>query len=123
MEKTITRYVNGQKLTFDIEMESKVEVPIWYGKCRENGRYAWIDRDGVQLEHANGDMIEGTRVLSSTRPNKVYITYDYDPMYPDECIPEVHFHDTLEAAKAYEERIEKQYDGDICVVIYEAEVK
>lgn len=45
-----TYYVNGRILTFDVIEEGEVKVPVWYAKCRENGKMAWLDNHGIQFE-------------------------------------------------------------------------
>ena len=106
-------YANGKTYTFDITEETEVKVPMWYAKCRENGKMAWLDREGIQFEGEK-------RFQASTEPATKgrYITYEYDPLYPDDCIPVTRFHDTFAEAEAYAKNTMWQFD--ICVDIYEA---
>lgn len=117
MENTKTYYTEDNTYTFDILSEYEVKVPVWYAECRENGKTAWLDRHGYQFEG------EG-RIAASTTPvkqvDKTYITYEYTPMYPDDCTPITLFHNTLAEAEAYAERIMQESYGDIAVEIYEA---
>jgi hypothetical protein len=114
MENTKIYYVDGKKYTFDVVEVMEVKVPMWYAKCRENGKKAWLDREGIQFEG-------GERFKASTKPTKLYITYECDPRYPEDCMPITRFHDTLEDAEIYAKRTEQEFCGDICVDIYEAE--
>lgn len=114
-EKTKVYYTEDNIYTFDVTEETEVKVPMWYAKCRENGKMAWLDREGIQFE---GEQ----RFKASTNPiqkTECYITYEYDPLYPNDCIPVTRFHNTFEEAKVYAEYTKWQFD--ICVGIYKAE--
>ena len=113
MEKTY--YVNGQVLTFDIIEESEAKIPVWYAKCRENGKTAWLDNHGIQFEG------ERRFAASPEQVRKCYITYEHNPLYPEDFMPITLFHDTLEEAECYAKRVENKCGGDIFVDIYEAE--
>jgi hypothetical protein len=112
-------YTDDGTYTFDIIEEHQVKVPLWYAKCRENGKMAWLDREGVQFER-EGRVRASTKQIQTAR---CYITYEHDPVYPDDCIPITRFHRTLEEAKAYAERIERLYNNNIYVDIYEAKMR
>ena len=117
MGNTKTYYTNDGTYTFDVIEEDEVKVPMWYAKCRENGKYAWIDREGIQFEGEN-------RFKASTEPtnaNKYYITYECDPLYPNDCIPITRFHNSLKEAKSYAEKTMCEFG--IYVDVYEAERK
>ena len=117
MENTKVYYTESKIYTFDVTEETEVKVPMWYAKCRENGKMAWLDKEGIQFE---GEQ----RFQASTSPfqtRKCYITYEHDWRYPEDSIDITRFHNTLEEAKAYAERIRLEFDGDILVDIYEAE--
>lgn len=45
--------VNGNIYTFDIDEAYTSKSwcgTIWFGKCRENGKTAWLDSQGIQFE-------------------------------------------------------------------------
>ena len=109
-------FIDGKRYTFDVVEETEVKVPMWYAKCQENGKMAWIDCEGVQFEGEK-------RVQATTENSKSYLTYEYDPRYPEDCAPITRFHINLEEARSYAKRIEQEFDGDICVDIFEVERK
>ena len=51
MIKEVKRYtVNGKTYTFDVSYEEMTRCGMmWLGVCRENGKEAWLDADGVQF--------------------------------------------------------------------------
>ena len=43
-------YASGNTYTFDIKEAYNTRCGIvCYGKCRENGRFAWVDDKGIQF--------------------------------------------------------------------------
>ncbi len=115
MDNVKTYYTNDSTYTFDVIEKDIAKVPVWYARCRENGKFAWLDREGIQFDGEH-------RFSASTAPikaNKCYITYEYDPLYPDDCIPITRFHNSLAEAKSYAEKTMWQFD--IHVDIYVAE--
>lgn len=43
-------YANGKTYTFDVSEAYETRCGIvCYGKCRENGKFAWIDGKGIQF--------------------------------------------------------------------------
>lgn len=117
MENTRIYFIGSKSYTFDVIEETEVKVPMWYAKCRENGKMAWLDKEGIQFE---GEQ----RFQASIDPyygRKCYITYERDYRYPEDSIDITRFHNTLEEAVAYAERVRLESYGDITVHIYEAE--
>lgn len=115
-------YTNEKTYTFDVEEEYKVKTKILYGKCRENGKRAWLDKFGIQFEGENRFEASETPRPQTFEP-KVYIVYECCPMYPEDSIPITTFHNSLKEAKAYVKRINETSGGDIYATIYEAVVK
>ena len=93
-----------------------MKTTVYYAQCRENGKIAWLDYHGIQFEGED-------RFEASTKPicktETCYITYEHDPLYPDDCIPVVRFHNSLEEAKAYAKEMMWMFDTHVDV--FEAE--
>lgn len=115
MEKTRTYYASNQTYTFDIVREEKVEVNICYGVCRENGKTAWLDNLGLQFE--GEEWFQASQRPVPMKP-KCYISYEHDPMYPEDSIEMTRFWNTEKEAREYRKRVIKECP-DICVEIYE----
>lgn len=68
----VKRYsIDGKIFTFDVLYTETTRCGIvWLGKCRENGRDAWLDNHGVQFE---GDRrVEATQVVPGGVPHYSY---------------------------------------------------
>lgn len=58
-------YANGKTYTFDvINAENTRCGTMWWSKCRENGKMAWLDANGIQFE---GEKRFEARKLAETR--------------------------------------------------------
>ena len=43
--------IDGKVYTFDVSYEEQTRCgTVWLGKCRENGKEAWLDAAGVQFD-------------------------------------------------------------------------
>lgn len=60
-------YANGKTYTFDVMEANETRLgTVWYGKCRENGRYAWLDGKGIQFVGEN--RFEATKLEETQLP-------------------------------------------------------
>ena len=108
-------YTEDKTYTFDIigEME-KVTIPMWFGRCRENGKEAWLDLNGIQFADENHRFEASTKPLAPTPKTFIFYAWDND----EDTLPTTKFFKTKKEAEAFGKQYYEEYG--VAGVIYEA---